>query len=95
LVNESTLHVIEERLPPGTGETLHFHRQAFQFFYVLAGTATFTVGVRSVTAHAGEGISVIPGVAHRVDNAGPNDLFLLVISQPPSRGDRTDTIEHK
>lgn len=95
LVNESTLHVIEERLSPGTGEKLHLHRQALQFFYVLAGTATFTVGARSVVAHNGEGISVTPGVAHSVNNAGPNDLFLLVISQPPSHGDRIDANERK
>ena len=95
LVKESTLHVIEERLPPGTGETLHFHRQALQFFYVLTGTATFTIGARSVVAHSGEGISVIPGVAHRVENAGTNDLLLLVISQPASHDDRVDANERK
>ena len=95
LVKESTLHVIEERSPPGAGETLHFHRQAHQFFYVLTGTATFTVGARSVLAHSGEGIFVIPRVAHRVVNAGPNDLFLLVISQPPSHYDRVDANECK
>jgi mannose-6-phosphate isomerase-like protein (cupin superfamily) len=95
LVKESTLHVIEEKLPPGTGETLHFHRQSLQFFYVLAGTATFTVGKTLVVAYSGEGISVIPEVAHRVENAGSDDLFLLVISQPPSHDDRIDANERK
>jgi mannose-6-phosphate isomerase-like protein (cupin superfamily) len=38
----------------------------------------------------GESIAVSPGLKHRVENAGPEELRLLVVSQPPSHGDRID-----
>jgi len=95
LVKREDLHVIEERLPPAAGERLHLHRAAFQFFYVLAGAARFAVEGASVAVGQCEGLSVSPGLAHRVDNAGPEDLSLLVISAPPSHGDRVDVGEPK
>ena len=90
LAKRPGLHVIEERIPPGVGETLHRHQHAFQFFYVLCGTARFTVGEKTVTVSAGEGLPMEPGVAHRVENPGKQDLTLLVVSQPPSHGDREE-----
>lgn len=35
LVKDAELSVIEECMPPGTAETLHYHQRAQQFFYVL------------------------------------------------------------
>jgi mannose-6-phosphate isomerase-like protein (cupin superfamily) len=90
LEKRSDLHVIEERLPPGAGEKTHVHQRAGQFFYVLAGSARFTVDGRSVTLAQGQGISIAPGTPHRVENPGTDDLSLLVISHPPSHGDRVD-----
>ena len=93
LAKTAGLHVIEERLPPGAGETLHFHRAAQQFFYVLEGSATFVLDGHPVAAVAGQGLSIAPGVRHRVRNTGHGALRLLVISQPPSHGDRVD-VDH-
>ncbi|MDE3153784.1 MAG: cupin domain-containing protein [Acidobacteriota bacterium] len=90
LVQHPDLHVIEERMPPGTGEALHVHARARQFFYVLAGHARFTVNGQTVHVGQGQGLSIVPGTHHRVENPGPADLTLLVISHPPSHGDRTD-----
>jgi mannose-6-phosphate isomerase-like protein (cupin superfamily) len=44
LVDEYTLSVKQERMPPHTAEQLHFHRQARQFFFILKGEAVFEVG---------------------------------------------------
>ena len=38
LVNQPALSVIRERMPPGTAEVRHLHRNARQFFFVLSGT---------------------------------------------------------
>jgi len=99
LVAEPGVSVIEERMPPGTTELRHHHERAAQFFYVLAGRATITVGQStSVTCSVGEaqpvgpraGIFIAPGVVHVVANEGPDTLEFLVISVPPSHGDRVN-----
>ena len=90
LAKTPELHVIQEHLPSGAGEKLHFHENAFQFFYVLAGKARFLIDGRTVVVAGGESISVLPGLQHRVESAGPEELRLLVVSQPPSHGDRID-----
>ena len=90
LEKQPGLHVIEERMPAGAAEVLHVHARARQFFYVLGGRAVFTVDGRAVHVECGQGLTIVPGTPHRVENPGPEGLTLLVISHPPSHGDRTD-----
>ena len=88
LVRAANLSVIEERMPPGASEIRHWHARARQFFYVLVGTLTIEVeGVRH-TLDAGTGIELPPGTAHQPANESSADVRFLVISEPPSRGDR-------
>jgi mannose-6-phosphate isomerase-like protein (cupin superfamily) len=80
--------VIEERMPPGTAEVRHRHATARQFFFVLAGEVTIERDEEIFVFRAGEGLEIAPGSAHQVLNHGAADARFLVISQPPSRGDR-------
>lgn len=84
------LSVIQERVPPGRGEVPHFHTKARQFFYVLSGTATLHFEDRAVTFGPGEGVHVPPLVVHRFANEGEDEVVFLVISAPPTAGDRTN-----
>ncbi|MGD1024685.1 MAG: cupin domain-containing protein [Candidatus Sulfotelmatobacter sp.] len=43
---------------------------------------------RSTLLRAGSGIRVLPGTRHQISNPSSGPVRLLVISQPPSRGDR-------
>ncbi|MDP9046551.1 MAG: cupin domain-containing protein [Bacteroidota bacterium] len=88
LLRSDTLSVIQERMPPGTAEKLHYHNSAQQLFYILSGTATFEVegNIKSVTA--GQSIHVPKSTKHRILNEGNNDLHFLVISEPKAHGDR-------
>ena len=88
LVKNSQLSVIEERMPAGTAEVRHFHHHAQQFFYVLAGKAVMEVDGRAVVLNAGEGIWIPPGTGHQMRNDSGVDVHFLVVSQPPSHGDR-------
>ena len=89
LVRNENLSVIEERMPPGTMEQRHFHAHARQFFYVLEGELTMEVEGRSVVLGARQGLEIAPGQAHQAMNRSEADVRFLVISQPPSHGDRT------
>ncbi len=88
LAKSDALSVIRERVPPGAGEVPHRHLHAEQFFYVLEGVATMEIDDAMVEIVAHSGIHVPAGVAHRLENRGVTDLEFLVISTPPSHGDR-------
>ena len=75
-------------MPPGTSEVLHHHRHAQQFFFVLSGRAQMEVAGEVISINAGEGIHIPAEVRHRIRNVSTEELRFLVISQPPSHGDR-------
>ncbi|HLZ23873.1 MAG TPA: cupin domain-containing protein [Ktedonobacterales bacterium] len=88
LARRAETSIISERMPPGTAEAHHVHRAAWQFFFVLAGTATLEVGGDCFVLQTHEGLEVPPGVPHQMRNESAGDLDFLVFSQPPSHGDR-------
>ena len=88
LLASPELSVIEERIPPGAGEVRHLHRRARQLVYVLEGRATIEVEGATVETGPRQAVAVAPGAAHRLANAGEGELVLLVVSAPPSHGDR-------
>jgi mannose-6-phosphate isomerase-like protein (cupin superfamily) len=80
--------VIEERMPPGTSEVRHYHERANQFFYVLRGSLSIEVGGNELVLIPGQGIQVTAGEPHQVRNPASVDAEFLVVSNPPSHGDR-------
>jgi quercetin dioxygenase-like cupin family protein len=92
LVRAAVLSVIEERMPPGTREVRHRHAAARQFFYVLAGVLTMEVDGTRHRLAARSGIEIAPGVAHQAINE--IDAEFLIVSTPPSHGDRIAADEH-
>jgi uncharacterized cupin superfamily protein len=91
LVRAQSLSVIEERMPPGTREARHWHARARQFFYVLDGTLTLEVEGETHVLPARSGIELPEGTAHQAFNDSGADVQFLVISEPPSHGDRHET----
>lgn len=88
LARGPALSIIQERMPPQTAEARHQHRASRQFFYVLEGTLLVEVDGTEHTLSAGEGVEVSPGLAHQVHNVSSTPAGFLVVSQPPSHGDR-------
>ncbi|TAM25062.1 MAG: cupin domain-containing protein [Rhodanobacter sp.] len=82
------LSVIEERMPPGTAEQPHRHARSRQFFYVLEGETVLELEGHSHHLTRGEGLHVPPGAAHQMRNESTCDVRFLVVSAPPSHGDR-------
>jgi mannose-6-phosphate isomerase-like protein (cupin superfamily) len=90
LANSPSLSVIQERVPFGSSEVRHLHNNAEQFFYVLSGVATLEVEGTIYHVEAGEGLHVPAGHRHTLSNAHQQDLHFLVVSTPPSHGDRVN-----
>ena len=88
LVRAENLSVIEERMPPGSEEQRHWHERARQFFYVLEGELTMQFDNRAVVLKSRQGIEIASGLPHQAKNSSATDVRFLVVSQPPSHGDR-------
>lgn len=88
LVRTANLSVIQECMTPGTAEVRHRHLRARQFFYVLSGQLELEVEGTSHRLGRGMGLEIAPGAIHLAENRGADDVIFLVVSQPPSHGDR-------
>jgi mannose-6-phosphate isomerase-like protein (cupin superfamily) len=88
LVKDAHLSVIEEMMPTGTAEVRHRHHHAQQFFYVLSGEILMEIEGELTLVPAGSGIRIPPETRHQVRNPSSTTARFLVISQPPSHGDR-------
>jgi mannose-6-phosphate isomerase-like protein (cupin superfamily) len=88
LVRQEKLSVIEERMPPGAAEVLHYHQDSHQFFCILAGEAVMEAQGRTIALARGQGLHIPPGTPHQIKNSSNQPVDFLVISQPPSHGDR-------
>jgi len=88
LVRDPGLSVIQERMPPETAEVRHRHAAARQFFYVLSGELELELGGVRHRLGVRSGLEVPPGAPHQASNPTDADVEFLVISQPPSHGDR-------
>ncbi len=84
------LSVKLERMPIGSTESLHFHSQKEQFFFILSGKASFNLDGQTSEMRSHEGIHVLANKNHFIENKGPQELSFLVISSPNIANDRTE-----
>ena len=92
LVQSQDLHIIEELMPPNTSETKHYHHFAQQFFYILKGIATFEIEDKTYEINEREGVHILPNIRHQIKNLTDQNLDFLVISQPTTRGDKSESL---
>ncbi len=90
ITDEDNLSVIEERMPPRSQETQHFHETSHQLFRVLSGQLTLHIGDDTLQIHAGQAANVPPRTAHQACNTSDCDVIFLVISTPSTRQDRVE-----
>ncbi len=88
LLKQEGVSIIQERVSPGGKEQWHLHERARQFFFVLEGEATMAFDHKTIILSKHQGIEVPPGIAHQFRNDSSADVSFLVISVPPSHGDR-------
>jgi mannose-6-phosphate isomerase-like protein (cupin superfamily) len=88
LHRSEAVSIIEERMPPGSAEQRHLHQRAMQFFYVLAGELIIELDGEEHRLMPSTGLTIPTQTPHQVFNRSGVDARFLVISQPPSHGDR-------
>lgn len=90
--NSNNLSVKLETMPPRSTEEIHLHSLKEQFFFVLNGTATFSLEDVKYNLMQNEGIRVAPGLDHGIANESERDLKFLVITTPNVESDRINKI---
>lgn len=77
--------VIEAHMRPGAFMPAHRHLHQDETFELLAGTGTFSVAGKRITAAAGERVHIPAGVAHRFRNRSAEDVRLRATLRPALR----------
>jgi len=88
LLQREDISIIQERVPAGGAERMHYHNVARQFFYVLEGEATMVFEDDAVILKKGQGLEISPTTKHQLQNQSNADAHFLVISIPTTKGDR-------
>jgi len=88
LLKRDDMSVIQERVPAGGAEVMHYHNSARQFFYVLDGEGIMVFEDYEVILRKGQGVEISQQVKHQFKNQSNGAVHFLVISVPSTRGDR-------
>jgi len=92
LHNTGEMSLIQEKMPPGTTEELHYHEKSDQIFYILEGAAQF----ETMTSHRSllpeQSVLVPKRTLHKISNDNNMELRFLVYSMPHSHGDKISII---
>jgi mannose-6-phosphate isomerase-like protein (cupin superfamily) len=90
LLKRDDMSVIQERVPAGGAEEMHYHNTARQFFYILEGEGMMMFDDHNIILQKGQGLEISPMVRHQFRNESQTDVRFLVISVPSTRGDRVN-----
>ena len=90
LLKRNDMSVIQERVPAGGAEVMHYHETSRQFFYILEGEGTLVFEDHEVVLSKGQGLEIPPQVKHQFKNQSNADVHFLVFSVPTTNGDRVN-----
>jgi mannose-6-phosphate isomerase-like protein (cupin superfamily) len=90
LHEDKELSVKQEKMPAGTAERRHIHKNTRQFFFVLKGTAVMEIMDKRHVLNEKQGIYIEAGQAHHIKNESNATTEFLVISQPDVGDDRVN-----
>ena len=72
---------------PGSRLSLQKHEFRAEHWFVVSGTATCTVGDRTVVLAPGEAVDIEVGQAHRIANQGDETLVLIEVQRGSYTGE--------
>jgi mannose-6-phosphate isomerase-like protein (cupin superfamily) len=79
----------EATLEPGQATQRHYHGEAEEIYFVLAGEAEMELDGDRARVEAGQAIPIPPGARHQIRNVGAGPLRILCCCSPPFRHEDT------
>lgn len=95
LVDRNDLSIKLEEIPVGGKSEFHFHKRAFQFFFILEGEAAIKVEDSSFELKRNDGIEIPLSRRHQIENVGRNKLLFILISSPKVQDNDIFTLREK
>jgi mannose-6-phosphate isomerase-like protein (cupin superfamily) len=77
--NHSVAHIV---IAPGKSSLRHFHPQAEESYYLLAGEARIEIGSEAAMLRPGRIVLIPTPQPHKIYNIGQTDLVVLVVCVP-------------
>lgn len=77
--------VHDDELAPGVSIGLHEHLDDEEYYYIVSGEGTMTLGDQRFPVRAGDLAAVFPGGRHALENTGTAELRIIVFSVGPAR----------
>ncbi|MDD4860001.1 MAG: cupin domain-containing protein [Dehalococcoidales bacterium] len=72
----------EAKLGAGKITEEHYHIKVEEIYYILRGSGKMWLDGESREVTAGDGIAILPGKKHRIENTGSGDLVFLCCCAP-------------
>ncbi len=79
VVQHSLAHI---ELPPGKASLKHFHPEAEESYYLLAGVGRVVIDGKTYALNTGQVVAIAPGMVHQIFNDGPEVLHFLAVCAP-------------
>jgi mannose-6-phosphate isomerase-like protein (cupin superfamily) len=79
----------EATVQPGGETAEHYHPQAEELYYFVAGEGRMRLGEEEAAVSSGDCVVIPPGTAHKLWNTGPQKLVLLCCCAPAYSDDDT------
>ncbi|MGI8920260.1 MAG: cupin domain-containing protein [Solirubrobacteraceae bacterium] len=80
----------EARIQVGLETAEHYHRKTEELYYFLSGSAELRVDDELIEVHAGDCVTIRPGVVHKLWNTGTEELVLLCCCAPAYSDEDTE-----
>ena len=80
-------------LGPGASQGPHLHREVAEFYYVMTGDGTVTVGKESAPIHTGDAIPIQLNDIHSFENTGSAPLEFLIVGVSRDNTRHVDSID--
>jgi quercetin dioxygenase-like cupin family protein len=72
---------IVQKIKPGKGTGLHYHKDADEIFYVMEGNGIAVLDTQTYNIEAGDFIFIEPGVPHEVCNLSDTEPVVAVVAR--------------
>lgn len=84
----------EATIPPATRTQPHYHKKSEEFYYVIEGEGSMTLGDVERPVAVGDAVLIPPGEIHTIANTSPaTPLRILCCCSPPYSHEDTVLIE--
>jgi len=80
-------------LPPGVSAGQHLHREVAEFYYVMNGEGTATVGNDTAPIRAGDAVPIQLNEGHSFENTGTQPLEFLIVGVSRDNTRRVDSVD--